>query len=461
MKKIISLFLAIFMIFGTLCLASCENHEQESESSSSSDADQTSSTATTDTGEEESSTQDPADVFDPNAPDNQTITLFTGEETDYVIVCDKENEEALSVATELKGYFKSEYNVTIKINDKDDIEQELEIVIGNVRENVQFVANRLYPVNDFAISVCDNDLVLYATSEHLYDYMLEMAKKTISEVLAPEKSFIYHKSSYADIEFAQYIKTTCPSGVYNHEGLLKVFEPKAFEASNGTSLNYRLYVPASYDENKSYPVVLFLHGAGERGSDNSSQLVNMMPYLFSIKDNPYHESIVIAPQCPSGQQWVDTPWGNGNYSTEAIKESNELTAVAELIEGIDEQFSTDKNRYYVIGLSMGGFGAWDMIMRHTELFTAAMPLCGGADPQMAEGLVNFPIKTFHGVSDSTVPSAGTKAMVEAIKQACADAGVEEKIIYEPLAADHIIWNTVAKNATHSKWLFKQVKPDTQ
>ena len=204
------------------------------------------------------------------------------------------------------------------------------------------------------------------------------------------------------------------------------------------------------------PVVLILHGAGERGSDNTSQLANYVPELFSQAKSPYWGAIVICPQCPSGQQWVDTPWGNGNYSTETVKQSNELTAVLEILDEVEDTYSTDTNRYYVTGLSMGGFGTWDLIMRHPERFAAAIPICGGADVEKASVLVSMPIRTFHGINDTTVPYAGTDAMAKAIKAAAEAAGVKSNIMFTPvLNAGHTIWSNIGTNGAHSNWMFSQ------
>ena len=102
----------------------------------------------------------------------------------------------------------------------------------------------------------------------------------------------------------------------------------------------------SYDESKEYPVVVLLHGAGERGTDNVNQLANMVPNLFNQNKAVIADSIVICPQCPWGNQWVDTPWEGGNYKVENVPESNELKAVIELIKEVQGKYSCDENRLY-------------------------------------------------------------------------------------------------------------------
>ena len=245
-----------------------------------------------------------------------------------------------------------------------------------------------------------------------------------------------------------------PKKVYapmTQESMSAQFTAHTAELSDGTTLNYRLYLPEDYDAKKVYPLLVFLHGAGERGEDNEAQLLHMMLTMFNLESSPLREAIVLAPQCPNGQQWVDTPWANGNYSTTAVKESNELAGVVEIVDQLWFDYSIDENRIYAMGLSMGGFGTWDLLMRHSDIFAAGVPICGGGDPTMADTLVDVPIYTFHGSADPTVPVAGTRAMAEALEEAGSTV-----YTYEELAdMGHGIWGTVAARADVIEWLFAQ------
>ena len=178
----------------------------------------------------------------------------------------------------------------------------------------------------------------------------------------------------------------------------------------------------------------------------------MVPTLFNRNDKNLQESIIVAPQCPAWpNQWVDTPWAEGNYSIDAVPESNELKAVVELLEQIKKTYSTDEDRYYAMGLSMGGFGVWDLIMRHPEIFAAAVPICGGADVSQAESLKYMPIYTAHGINDYDVPYAkNTVLMVQALKNAGSTS-----VIYKEYYAGHLIWDTVAKEPDLLDWMFSK------
>lgn len=240
-------------------------------------------------------------------------------------------------------------------------------------------------------------------------------------------------------------------------GAIDVNEAFAFAefAHEETTLPYRIYIPEDYDENTEYPLVVFLHGAGERGSDNELQLKNAVQALFDRDDGLMMNSIVIAPQCPEGEQWVDTPWADGNYSVDAVPESNELAAVVALLSSLGEKYSIDSSRIYAIGVSMGGFGVWDLITRHNDIFAAAVPMCGGGDPSKASLLSETPIYTFHGSADDSVPFEGTYEMVSAIE----DEGSRKInfVIYD--GEGHGIWEEASAEPDWLAWIFEHKLTD--
>ena len=236
------------------------------------------------------------------------------------------------------------------------------------------------------------------------------------------------------------------------------FVQKQF-AKDNKKLNYCEYKPNKI--NGKIPLVLFLHGAGERGDNNESQLKNAILKVVNKNSNSqFNNSLVVAPQCPNQPtQWVQTPWSNGNYSLANVNESEPLYLASELIKQYRSLDFVDTNRVYVVGLSMGGFGTWDLISRHQELFTAAVPICGGGPTDKIDVLKDFPIYTFHGTNDSTVPYAGTNEMVSLIKE---QGG--KNIHFVSFTGDgHGIWDkaiTYQGDKTHpslENWLFSQNK----
>ncbi|MBQ7302437.1 MAG: prolyl oligopeptidase family serine peptidase, partial [Clostridia bacterium] len=152
-------------------------------------------------------------------------------------------------------------------------------------------------------------------------------------------------------------------------------------------------------------------------------------------------------------QWVNTPWNKGNYSVANVPESAQLKAVMELLDTVEATYSVDKSRVYAMGVSMGGFGTWDLLMRHPDRFAAGMPLCGAADPAMAQAVKDIPIYTFHGSADTTVPVSGTRAMVDAVQ-----AAGGKVLRYEELEGEgHLIQIPIFKRPEVSEWLFAQKK----
>lgn len=241
----------------------------------------------------------------------------------------------------------------------------------------------------------------------------------------------------------------------------EVFEKKVYVTQDGYSLNYRLYLPEDYSEDKEYPLILFFHGAGEKGNENELQLRLGVAKMFSCSSGKVEQCIVVAPQCPlltpDTAKWVDVPnWVDGcTYSTDAIPESKPMKAVVELLGVIKNDYSTDESRWYVTGLSMGGFATWDIIVRHPDLWAAAIPVCGGADYRKAELIKDMPIWTFHGTADPTVPYRGTETMVNALK-----AAGSTTVRYDAMQNyGHNIWGAVYSLPTLYTWLFSKVKAE--
>ena len=461
LKTIFSLLLALLLASSSLTLTGCNRDEPDD-----SDTDGTPAQSESDSGSgsESESTSDTVDDSVPTvAPENVDLELVKESKTDYILVCDDSAKGLWSRARAFAFHVYEQFGVELTLYNEAEApaDKTKRVVIGDADRNAVFVKNKLNGANDFAIDVCGDDLFLYATSEYLYDYMFEVAKKEFFTnddaatdlTVAKDGGLIYHSSEYADKNYAEFVRRNNGGSIAYGDVLLSLFQAKSFTAADGTTIPYRLYIPSNYEEGKT-PLMLMLHGAGERGDDNQKQLKNFVPDIFSLENSPYANAIIIAPQCPaSPQQWVDTPWANGNYSISTVSESNELKAVRELLTKIGAEYKPDENRYYAVGLSMGGFGTWDLIMRTPDLFAAAMPICGGADVTQAAALKNLPIRTFHGDRDGTVPYAGTKAMSDALTA----AGSTCFSFTTLTGMGHSIWATVGQDKANGEWLFAQTK----
>jgi predicted peptidase len=218
----------------------------------------------------------------------------------------------------------------------------------------------------------------------------------------------------------------------------------------GFTLPYRLWVPRDYVQSKKYPVLLVLHGAGERGNDNHSHLSNGVLTWCESRFQTRRPTFVVYPQCPEGSRWVEAPWELGQYQQDKVPESRPLAAALALLDALAGELSFDPHRRLLAGISMGGYGAWDAITRHPETFAAAMPICGGGDPTRAVAIKRVRVWAFHGGADDTVPVSGSRTMVAALRA----AGGRVKYTEYPRAG-HQVWEKVFADRRALEWLLAQ------
>lgn len=236
--------------------------------------------------------------------------------------------------------------------------------------------------------------------------------------------------------------------------MYKEIHPKlekcVYENAQGEKLLYRLWKPEKVDPNKKYPLILFLHGAGERGDDNEAQLKN--DEFLSLVLDPEHPAFLIAPQCPKDQSWsrMRRPWDQPESGP--VEPTPVMKLVMELLDKIRQEQSIDPDRVYVTGLSMGGFGTFDLLLRRPHDFAAAVPICGGGPTSRAKEIAHIPLWIFHGGADPVVPVKLSQDMVEALRQAGADVHYTE---YPGVG--HNSWAKAYQEPELRKWLFAQVR----
>jgi len=225
-----------------------------------------------------------------------------------------------------------------------------------------------------------------------------------------------------------------------------LFSYETYITSSGDSLLYRQLI-SDYSSGAKYPLVIFLHGAGERGLDNEAQLKWGVTHFADEELMKSEMPIVIAPQCPPELNW-------GGLTYEDVPQRGPLTRPMEiLIELIDKKISAgniDTNRIYITGLSMGAFGTFDIISRRPELFAAAVPVCGGGDIMLAESFSHIPIWIFHGALDDVVSPNLSMNMHKALIKAGAQPGLT---IYPNVG--HFSWLGVYSDKMMMTWLFNQ------
>jgi len=223
---------------------------------------------------------------------------------------------------------------------------------------------------------------------------------------------------------------------------------RVYANRQGEILPYRLYTPNLLSHDQALPLVLFLHGAGERGDDNLSQLRHGVEDI--IKWSHANEPLLIcAPQCPAGEKWADVDWSQLTHSI-SDEPAAPMRLALEIIDALSQEFKVDKKRVYITGLSMGGYGTWDVIQRYPDKFAAAMPICGGGDPAGAVTFKNLPIWVFHGDKDKAVPVSRSRDMVEALRK------VGSPVKYTEYAnVGHNCWTQTYADSEILNWFFKQ------
>ncbi|HET6510680.1 MAG TPA: alpha/beta hydrolase-fold protein, partial [Candidatus Kapabacteria bacterium] len=229
---------------------------------------------------------------------------------------------------------------------------------------------------------------------------------------------------------------------------------KGYYPSEYNELPYRIWGDEG-DQNGPYGVVVYLHSAGESGSDNTRQIVQNTEVLDSL--TTYLERIgkkclVIVPQCKFGWKWVNTDWTQGTYDSRVAGFSTALRSVAELLSEVLERKDIDKERIYAIGVSMGGFGVWDLLHRFPSTFAAALPICGGADTNLAAEIAKTPAWVWHGAGDMVVPTQASRDIVGKLQTLKADVRYNEVV-----GEQHIVWPKVARESTLFDWLFSHTK----
>ena len=230
---------------------------------------------------------------------------------------------------------------------------------------------------------------------------------------------------------------------------LSLYEKESFVFENDT-LNYRILRPLNYNPNKRYPVHLFLHGSGERGNDNSSQLTHGGKLFLKKENREKYNSWVIFPQCSKNDRWpsLSSDQWDKSFNNNNSKPNKSLGLVIRLMDKFIEKNQVDKQRIYLSGLSMGGMGTFEILFRRPNMFAAATPICGNGIPQLAKLYADkVPLWIFHGSDDNVVSPKYSLAMAKAIIEA---GGSPKMTLYENTG--HGSWNNAFEEKDFLKWI---------
>ena len=213
-----------------------------------------------------------------------------------------------------------------------------------------------------------------------------------------------------------------------------------WKVNRSGELKYLLYLPPDYQESdrKRWPLMLFLHGAGERGSD--VQRVAIHGPLSVVKQGTNFPFIIVAPQCPSGQIWENEP-------------------LLQLLESVEKKYRVDEKRIYLTGLSMGGYGTWKLGLSQPAKFAAIAPICGGCNMidvllgpgDKAGAFKSLPIWAFHGAKDDVVPLSESERVVEGLRK----GGVKEVKFTVYPEARHDSWKEAYKSPELYEWMLSK------
>lgn len=213
------------------------------------------------------------------------------------------------------------------------------------------------------------------------------------------------------------------------------------DSLTSTTLPYRLILPENYDNTKKYPVILYLHGMGENGTDNHAQL-KYIHLMYSTAGDMLKDAILVAPQNNSG-------WFIGTNNTVGVAKR--------LLDSIIEKYNCDTDRIYVMGMSMGGHGTWNMLESYPDFFAAAIPICGWGNSKLGEKLKEIPIWIYHGTADTTINISQSENIYNSIIKAGGN-----KVKFTRLeGVQHDSWSSAFDNRELFCWLFAQNKTENK
>ena len=228
------------------------------------------------------------------------------------------------------------------------------------------------------------------------------------------------------------------SGALPGVGAATIADFKARTSTNALldKLPYRLFIPRNYESTTNYPLVLFLHGSGQSGTDNGAQFQVASPLVFvSNANQTNYPCFMVAPQCPTTRDWINPVM---------------VEAVLELLTTLQSEFTIDPDRVYITGLSMGGLGTWALITRDPSRFAAAVPMSGGGDWNPLHRVTNLPVWNFHGAVDDAVPVNYSDYVIRQLRAAGGNP-----IYTRYKTGSHGIWDTAYNTPGLVAWVMEQ------
>ena len=236
------------------------------------------------------------------------------------------------------------------------------------------------------------------------------------------------------------------------------FEARTHRSAGGPAMPYRLFRPPGYLPTRMYPLVVYLHGSSSRGTDNLKNIQHSAALgagIWTLAENQLEDPcFILVPQCPDEPaRWVNNGDWNAPSHEHAPEPTEPLRLAVEILDAVEKEFRIDSRRVYLAGTSMGGFGVFDLAIRHPKRFAAIVPVCGGMAKDQGRTIGHVPVWIFHGNRDETVPVKRSRDAFEAIGKHNRGARYTE---YD--RAGHDAWKYAFTEPGLAKWLFAQRLP---
>ena len=324
--------------------------------------------------------------------------------TDYVIVYD-DTLDIYSACWDLKVAIFNTYSINMfPKRATETAESEYEILIGQTDRAESSELQASIGEDEYAIRLIGKKIVINSLTERgIKEGIKEFTNMYVNSL---NENFTVPK----DLNIVKKV----PAAIDNE--LAAGWSFRSYEASNGIDLPYQIYIPDGMDASKKYPVVLFMHGLGSVGTTGEHIYQATAQIVANIPASKYkNDVIMIAPQHPKGQKWVEVDYRSGIYDFDKTPISKWLAAAKELVDTCANELPIDTDRIYGYGNSMGAFATIYMAMTYPDLYAAIVPVAGGCDPTKAALIKDIPIWLFHGDADTTVNIAGSQTLYDNLK----------------------------------------------
>ncbi len=324
---------------------------------------------------------------------------------------------------------------TLKKDKKNEKTDEIDSSVSEIASESE--------VSNSSSEKAENETVL--EKEEKTSQVTETKKPVTNSQSATSKKEENTAPAIKNTDNSQKVTKVYFSEQYNLFGPRSTEDKSFMDDASGYILPYRLILPKDYDPKKEYPVLFYLHGAGERGNDNVMQL-SYFHLIYSTAGDFLSNAITICPQCPQNGWWeIDRDYYGDQKGW--------LGAAMRLLESIKSEYSCDSNRVYVTGLSMGGYATWSVLERYGNVFAAGVPICGWGDTSYGAQLAQIPIWIYHGTADDTVSFTSSQVMYDSIK----NAGGGKVKFTRLYGVGHDAWNDAFTDREMFCWLFAQNK----